>query len=58
MGLLVMILGLVVFLGVHSLTTPREARARVIAASGGGGYQLAYAGGLPLVPQLVVSSEL
>jgi uncharacterized membrane protein len=32
MGLLVMILGLVLFLGVHTLTTQRELRARVIAA--------------------------
>ena len=29
MGLLVMILGLVLFLGVHTLTTQRELRARV-----------------------------
>jgi uncharacterized membrane protein len=43
MGLLVMILGLVLFLGVHTLTTQREARARVIAASGEGGYKIGYA---------------
>ena len=29
MGLLVMILGLVLFLGVHTLTTQRELRARL-----------------------------
>jgi len=43
MGLLVMILGLVLFLGVHTLTTQREARARVIATSGEGGYKVGYA---------------
>jgi uncharacterized membrane protein len=43
MGLLVMILGLVLFLGVHTLTTQREVRARVIASSGEGGYKVAYA---------------
>ena len=43
MGLLVMILGLVLFLGAHTLTTQREVRARVIAASGEGGYKLGYA---------------
>ena len=43
MGLLVMILGLVLFLGVHTLTTQREARARVIASSGEGGYKIGYA---------------
>ena len=42
MGLLVMILGLVLFLGVHTLTTQREVRARVIAASGEGGYKIGY----------------
>ena len=42
MGLLVMILGLVLFLGVHTLTTQREARARVIARSGEGGYKVGY----------------
>jgi len=31
MGLLVMILGLVLFLGVHTLTTRRELRAQIIA---------------------------
>jgi uncharacterized membrane protein len=53
MGLLVMILGLVLFLGAHTLTTQREVRARVIAASGEGGYKLGYVlvsiGGLALI---------
>ena len=53
MGLLVMILGLVLFLGAHTLTTQREVRARVIAASGEGGYKVGYAlvsiGGLALI---------
>jgi uncharacterized membrane protein len=43
MGLLVMILGLVLFLGVHSLTTQRELRARLIASLGEGGYKIGYA---------------
>jgi uncharacterized membrane protein len=42
MGLLVMILGLVLFLGVHTLTTQREMRARVIAMAGEGGYKIGY----------------
>src|SRR6202163_4721414 len=42
-GLLVMILGLVLFLGVHTLTTQREARARVIASTGEGTYKIGYA---------------
>jgi uncharacterized membrane protein len=42
MGLLVMILGLVLFLGVHTLTTQREVRARVIATAGEGGYKIGY----------------
>jgi uncharacterized membrane protein len=42
MGLLGMILGLVLFFGVHSLTTQREVRARVIASSGEGGYKIGY----------------
>jgi len=42
MGLLVMILGLALFLGVHTLTTQRDVRARVIAASGEGGYKIGY----------------
>src|SRR6266404_3500230 len=43
MGLLVMILGLVLFLGVHTLTTQRELRARLIASAGEGGYKIGYA---------------
>ena len=42
MGLLVLILGLVLFLGVHTLTTRRTLRAQVIAATGEGGYKLGY----------------
>jgi uncharacterized membrane protein len=42
-GLLVMILGLVLFLGVHTLTTQRELRAGVIAAVGEAGYKIGYA---------------
>ncbi|MEA2957286.1 MAG: hypothetical protein QOJ58_2786, partial [Alphaproteobacteria bacterium] len=43
MGLLVMILGLVLFLGVHTLTTQRELRAQIIASTGEGGYKIGYA---------------
>ena len=43
MGLLVMILGLVLFLGVHALTTQRALRARLIAAWGEAGYKAGYA---------------
>ena len=43
MGLLVMILGLVLFLGVHTLTTQREMRARLIGSWGEGGYKIGYA---------------
>jgi uncharacterized membrane protein len=42
-GLLVMILGLALFFGVHLLTTQRELRARVIASTGEGGYKIGYA---------------
>jgi uncharacterized membrane protein len=42
MGLLVLILGLVLFLGVHLLTTQRKLRAQVITATGEGGYKLGY----------------
>lgn len=42
MGLLIMILGLVLFLGIHTLTTMRDARARVIARLGEGGYKILY----------------
>jgi len=43
MGLAVMILGLVVFLGVHTLPAQRELRAHVIASMGEGGYKGGYA---------------
>ena len=43
MGLLVMIVGLMLFLGVHTLTTQRGLRAQFIAAMGEGGYKIAYA---------------
>jgi uncharacterized membrane protein len=43
MGLLVMILGLVLFLGVHMLTTQRGLRARLIVSWGEGGYKTGYA---------------
>jgi uncharacterized membrane protein len=42
-GLLVMILGLVLFFGVHTLTTRRELRARLIASTGEGSYKIGYA---------------
>jgi len=42
-GLLVMILGLLLFLGVHTLTTKRDLRARVIGTMGEGGYKIGYA---------------
>jgi uncharacterized membrane protein len=42
MGLAVMILGLVLFLGVHTLPARREVRGRAISAMGEGGYKLAY----------------
>ena len=43
MGLLVMILGLVLLLGVHVLSTQRELRARLITSTGEGGYKAGYA---------------
>jgi uncharacterized membrane protein len=43
MGLAVMILGLALFFGVHTLTTRRELRARLIASWGEGGYKISYA---------------
>ncbi len=43
MGLLVMIAGLVLFFGVHMLTTQRGLRARLIASSGEGAYKAGYA---------------
>jgi uncharacterized membrane protein len=42
-GLLVMILGLVLFLGAHTFTTQREARARAVKSMGEGRYKTAYA---------------
>lgn len=43
MGLAVMVLGLALFLGVHTVPAQRELRARVIASLGGGGYKAGYA---------------
>jgi uncharacterized membrane protein len=43
MGLLVMILGLIFFLGVHTLTTQRDLRARFVTSMGEGGYKIFYA---------------
>ena len=43
MGLAVMILGLVLFLGVHTLPAKRELRARMIGSLGEGGYKIGYA---------------
>ena len=43
MGLSVMILGLVLFLGIHTVTTQRELRARAITSLGEGGYKIVYA---------------
>jgi uncharacterized membrane protein len=42
MGLAVMISGLVLFLGVHTLPTRRELRGRIIGSLGEGGYKIAY----------------
>ena len=42
MGLLVLILGLILFLGVHTLTTQRKLRAQLIAATGEGVYKIGY----------------
>ncbi len=42
MGLLVMILGLILFFGVHTLTTQRPLRARVIGSMGESGYKIGY----------------
>src|SRR5258707_14826844 len=54
MGLLVMILGLVLFLGVHTLTTQRKLRASVIASAGEGGYKIGYALASPAGLALIV----
>jgi uncharacterized membrane protein len=43
MGLLVMIAGLVLFLGVHTLTTQRDLRSQFVASMGEGGYKIGYA---------------
>ena len=43
MGLAVMILGLALFLGVHTLPAQRELRSRAIATMGEGGYKIGYA---------------
>ncbi len=43
MGLLTMIVGLVLFIGIHILTTLRDKRAAVIARLGESGYKIAYA---------------
>ena len=43
MGLAVMILGLVLFLGAHTLPAQRKWRRRAIAALGEGSYKIAYA---------------
>lgn len=42
MGLMVMIVGLVLFLGAHTLTTKRDARAALIGTLGEGGYKIVY----------------
>ena len=43
MGLAVMTLGLVLFLGAHTVPTQRELRARASASLGEGGYKIGYA---------------
>ena len=43
MGLLVMILGLILFFGVHTLTIQRKLRAQVIGVTGESGYKIGYA---------------
>ena len=43
MGLAVMIVGLALFLGVHTLPAQRELRGRIVSAMGEGGYKLVYA---------------
>lgn len=42
MGLLLMVVGLVLFLGAHTLTTQRDVRAQIIATAGEGGYKIGY----------------
>lgn len=41
-GLVIMILGLVVFLGVHLVSTQRDQRARLVTQMGEGGYKIGY----------------
>src|ERR1700761_1904331 len=43
MGLAVMIVGLALFLGVHTLPAQRELRGRIVSAMGEGSYKLVYA---------------
>jgi uncharacterized membrane protein len=43
MGLLLLVLGLILFLGVHSLTTFRDLRAAIVASVGEGTYKILYA---------------
>ncbi len=43
MGLAVMIVGLALFLGVHTLPAQRELRDRIVSGMGEGGYKLVYA---------------
>jgi uncharacterized membrane protein len=43
LGLSVMILGLVLFLGVHTLAMQRDLRAKIIASTGESGYKIGYA---------------
>jgi uncharacterized membrane protein len=43
LGLSLMILGLMLFLGVHTLTTQRDLRARFVVSLGEGGYKAFYA---------------
>jgi len=43
MGLLLMILGLILFLGIHTLPAQRELRGRMIGSLGEGGYKIGYA---------------
>lgn len=42
MGLAIMMSGLVLFLGIHTLTTMRDRRARLISRLGDGGYKILY----------------
>jgi uncharacterized membrane protein len=42
MGLVVLMLGLIVFFGVHTITIQRKLRAQIIASTGEGGYKIGY----------------